>query len=274
MIITVEEMLPNSAEWQALCQRLRASITLATLVLMAWQMGMWLAREIICQQLDERAQRLTQWSYCSTCGTQLVSKGLMKRKILTLVGQVAWKRRVGRYPHRCLGSQSVPLDSLLEVHPYQQTSSELMRLGCLLAVFLPYELSAWLLEQLSGIQVSDGTPWNWVQAAGQQAVETLKLHLQQLAEGQAIQAESLDETFLTMPLMIAADGVTVPFRPHPKTAKGKIVWREVKIALLARLGKHQTQTDATVTRLYQRRSVASLGDIDHLEPRLQLEVLR
>jgi len=42
-----------------------------------------------------------------------------------------------------------------------------------------------------------------------------------------------------------------PFRPSPKTPKGKIVWREVKIALLARLAKHQTKTKETVTRLHQ-----------------------
>ena len=63
-----------------------------------------------------------------------------------------------------------------------------------------------------------------------------------------------------MPLLIAADGVTGPFRPQPKTSKGKIVWREVKVALLTRLGKHQTQ--------------AVLGDINYLQPRLQLEALR
>lgn len=75
--------------------------------------------------------------------------------MLTLVGQVEWKRRVGRCPHHCLGSQSVPFDHLLEVHPYQQTSTELRRLGCLLAVFLPFELATWTLQQLSDIQVSD-----------------------------------------------------------------------------------------------------------------------
>jgi hypothetical protein len=131
-----------------------------------------------------------------------------------------------------------------------------------------------MLQQLSGIQVSDDTIWNWVQAAGQQALENLKWQLQQLGEGQSIQAESLDETLLTMPLIIAADGVTVPFPPQPKTAKGTIVWPEVKIALQARLGKCQTKTGTTVTRLHQRRLVANLGDIDHLKPYLQLEALR
>ncbi len=131
-----------------------------------------------------------------------------------------------------------------------------------------------MLQQLSGIQVSDDTIWNWVQAAGQQAAVKLESQLQQLGEEQSIQTETLDASLLTMPLIVAADGVTVPFRPHPKTTTGRIVWPEVKVALLARLGNYQTKTGATRTRLYQRRVVASLGDIDRLKPRLQLEALR
>lgn len=77
-----------------------------------------------------------------------------------------------------------------------------------------------------------------------------------------------------MPLIIAADGVTVAFRPLPKTSKGKIKWQEVKIALLTRLGQHRNQKGKTTTRLYQRRLVAVLGSIDELKPRLQLEALR
>jgi len=46
------------------------------------------------------------------------------------------------------------------------------------------------------------------------------------------------------------------------------------VALLARLGKYQTKTGKTVTRLHQRRLVASLGEIERLKPRLQLEALR
>jgi len=79
-----------------------------------------------------------------------------------------------------------------------------------------------------------------VQVAGQQAIEQLKLQIQQLENGNSPQLESLDTTLEEMPLVIAADGVTVPFRPSPKTPKGKIVWREVKM-LLARLAKHQTK---------------------------------
>jgi hypothetical protein len=77
-----------------------------------------------------------------------------------------------------------------------------------------------------------------------------------------------------MPLIIAADGVTVPFRAQPQTPKGAIIWREVKVALLARLGKRRTTTGRTITQLHQRRFVSVLGDIDALKPRLQLEALK
>jgi hypothetical protein len=270
----IEHLVPNNPEWCELCQAHKKAVTLTALVLTAWQMGLWLARAIVCQQLSERAQAPTQWSCCSVCGTRLVSKGFAKRRILTLVGWVEWKRRVGRCPRHCPGSHLIPFDGVLGIKPYQQTSAELMRLGCLLAVFLPFEVAAWMLQQLSGITVSDDSIWQWVQDAGQHAIQHLKNQLQQLANGQLPQPESLDAILKAMPLIIAADGVTVPFRPQLQTPKGKIVWREVKVALLARLGKLHTKTGKAVSRLHRRRLVAVLGDIDDLKPRLQLEALR
>ena len=160
------------------------------------------------------------------------------------------------------------------IRPYQQTSSELIRLGCLVAVFLPFEMAAWMLQQLCGIAVSKDTIWNWVQAVGKQAIEQLKIQLHQLEDGQLPPSASLAAKVAAMPLVIAVDGVTVPFRPQPKTPKGKIVWRVVLVALLARLGQYQKRTGEMVTRLHQRRLVAVLGDIDALQPRLRLEALR
>lgn len=68
-----------------------------------------------------------------------------------------------------LGTQQTPFDKVLGIQAYQQTSVELARLGCLLAVFLPFDLAAWTLQQLTGITVSDDTIWQWVQAAGLKA---------------------------------------------------------------------------------------------------------
>lgn len=274
MLVSVEQLVPDNLDWQRLCKTFQTKVTLPTLVLAAWQMGLWLARLIVEQQLQERATMPIEWDACSVCATRLVSKGFVNRRILTLVGWVEWRRRVGRCPHRCLGSQRTPFDETLGIQAHQKTSTELIRLGCLLAVFLPFSLTSQLLQQLTGTIVSDATIWQWVQVAGQRAVEQLNLQLQHLASGQHPQIEALDPTLEAMPLIIAADGVTVPFRSQSKTPKGKIKWQEVKVALLTRLGQHQTQKGKTVTRLYQRRLVAALGSIDNFKPRLRLEALR
>jgi hypothetical protein len=73
---------------------------------------------------------------------------------------------------------------------------------------------------------------------------------------------------------VGADGVMTPFRPQAGSAKGKTVWREVKVGVLARLGERVTKAGQRVTHLTQRRLVAVLGDIDALSPRLWLEAVR
>ncbi len=103
---------PNEAdnrELQQLYKSLQVSVTLASLVLAAWQLGLWFARRLVEQQLNERAQQPQVWSNCATCGARLESKGFVSRRMLTLVGWVKWRRRVGRCPHGCL----IPVRSLI-----------------------------------------------------------------------------------------------------------------------------------------------------------------
>lgn len=264
----------DAPEWQEFSEKLQTSVTLASLVLTAWQIGLWFAKTLVEYQLNERAKRPQQWSNCAECGSRIESKGFVSRRMLTLVGWVEWKRRVGRCPNRCQGSHCTPFDTVLGIGAYQQTSVELMRLGCLLAVFLPFELAVQLLAQLCGIAVSDDTVWRWIQTFGGQAIHQLKGELEQLAKGVEPVAEPLDPTLNSLALVIAADGVSVPFRPQPGSAKGRIRFREVKMAVLARLRHQPNRKGKSVTRLHQRRFVAVLGDIAVLRPRLQLEALR
>jgi hypothetical protein len=63
-------------------------------------------------------------------------------------------------------------------------------------------------------------------------------------------------------------------RSQPKSLKGKIVWREVKVAILARLGKRLTRSGKAVPQLLHRRLGAVLGDIDSFILRLKLEAHR
>ena len=261
-------------EWQQMREKFHQSTTLAALVLSAWQMGMWLARAFVEYELNQRAQQPEQWGACPKCGAKLESKGFANRQMLTLVGWVEWRRRIGRCPNRCRGPQAVPFDAELEIAPYQQTSMELMRLGCLLAVFLPFGLAVHLLQQLSGVCVSDATLWQWVQHFGGQQMAQVQAQVKAWQEGKQPGVEAMDEAVAVLPLLIGADGVTVAFRPQPKSNKGKIVYQEIKVGLLARLGSRLKRSGESVTQLVQRRLVAIRGSIEELQPRLELECHR
>ncbi|NJL55922.1 hypothetical protein HC928_12565 [bacterium] len=80
--------------------------------------------------------------------------------------------------------------------------------------------------------------------------------------------------FLNKPLLIGADGVSVPFRPQPNSPKGKIVYQEIKVALLVRLGSRLKRSGEQVTHLLHRRIVAVRGNIVTLQGQLQLEAHR
>lgn len=136
---------------------------------------------------------------------------------------------------------------------------------------MPYELASWMLSQWSGLSVSASTLWNWVQLMGSKAQQELETQLDAQESGTQVQRESISEALAALPLAISADGVMVPFRPQPKTAKGKVQWREVKVAILARLGTRVTRAKKVVPQLLRRRLVAVLGDIDEFIPALQLE---
>ncbi len=165
----------------------------------------------------------------------------------------------------------MPLDEALGITPNQVSSEELIRLGCLLSIVMPYELSSWMLQQCTGIAVSASTLWNWVERYGSSSKSRLEAQLEQYLQGESMPRESIDEVTAALRLTIAADGVMVPFRPNPKTPKGKIQWREVKVGLLVRLGHRITRAGKQVTRLCRRRLVAVLGDIDTFITRIQLE---
>ena len=150
------------------------------------------------------------------------------RQIQTLVGVVHWQRRVGRCPLGCRESQVIPLDNAL------------------------------------GIQLNAQTIWSWVQLWGKQAINQLQEEMAQMASGQEPTPEAMSSTLRQMPLVIGADGVMVPMRPHEGQPHGSIQWREVKVGILVRLGHHLNRKGREIVRLHQRRLVAVLGDIDAL----------
>jgi len=261
-----------------LVQRLLCTIeearTLPELVLAVWSLARVLAIRLVESVLAERARRPTSWPRCPQCGACMRSKGFVRRQVISLVGPIRWQRRVGRCPQGCATPQVAPLDDELGLQPHQRTSAELQSLGCAFAVFVPFATAATLLGWASGVAVSPRAVWDWVQAAGQRAMEQLHEQLQGVAEGHLPTEEPLAAELAATPLLLGGDGVMVPFRPAGGQPRGKTAWHEIKVGVLARLGRHRTRTGALVARLHQRRLVAVFGNSEALQGRLWLEALR
>src|SRR5437762_9111144 len=98
--------------------------------------------------------------------------------------------------------------------------------------------------------------------------------LQALAQGHLPPEEPLAAELAAAPLLMGADGVMVPFRPEGGDPRGKTAWHEVKVGVLARLGRHRTRTGKVVAGLHQGRLVAVFGVLGGLRRRLWLEALR
>jgi hypothetical protein len=274
MLCLHDSIRHNDPAVQRLLSAVEDAHTLSALILAAWQVARVLTVHLVEAVLAERARHPTLWPRCPQCGACLRSKGFAKRQITSLFGPIQWRRRVGRCPHGCETPQVAPLDEALGVQPHQRTSGELQSLGCALAVFVPFATAARLLGWYSGGTVSPQAVWGWVQAAGQQAMETLQEHLHALAQGNLPEPEALAADLATAPLVVGADGVMVPFRPTGGQPTGKTRWHEIKVGVLARLGQHRTRTGQVITRLHQRRLGAVLGDIDALKPRVWFEAVR
>jgi hypothetical protein len=259
---------------QCLLRAVEDAPSLTALILATWQVARVLAVHLIEAELAERARQPTVWPPCPACGASLRSKGFAQRQMMSLFGPIQWRRRVGRCPRGCDLPQVVPLDATLGVQPHQRTSGALQSLGCALAVFVPFATAARLLGWYGGGVVSPRAVWCWVQAAGHQAMAQLQADLDAVAKEDVPLPEPLTAALAAAPLLLGADGVMVPFRPEGGHPKGKTAWHEVKVGVLARLGRHTTRTGKVVARLHQRRLVAVFGDINALQRRLWLEALR
>ena len=274
MLCLHDSIRDDDPDMQRLLCAVEDAPALPALILAAWQVARVLAVHLVEAVLAERARRPTAWPPCPACGVSLQRKGFAPRQMMSLCGPIRWHRRVGRCPKGCGIPQVAPLDDALGVQPHQRTSDEVQSLGCALAVFAPCATAARLLGWSSGGTVSPRAVWCWVQAAGQRAMAQLHAQLQALDQGHLPPEEPLAADLAAAPLLIGADGVMVPFRPEGGHPRGKTAWHEIKVGVLARLGRHTTRTGQVVARLHQRRLVAVFGDLEALKARLWLEAVR
>lgn len=241
---------------------------LCSLVYATWMVVRIVGALVIQQELARRAALRTHWPMCPRCGARLESRGRVRREIRTLLGMVVWYRKVGRCPRRCAIGQVAPLDNALGLAPRQKTCVSVKTPACLLAVFVPYRVAARILEALTGGPVSGDAIWQWVQEAGCRAKEQ-----EQRGQG-GVEEEERDPDVDRLPLIVGADGVNAAFRPTPGTAKGKTIWKEIKVGVLARLGQRTGKGGGRGTLLRHRRVVAVRGEVEEFEPRLWGEALR
>ena len=242
---------------------------MANLIWCGLQVGRLIAVKLIEEIIGKRANEAAESSQCAQCGASLESKGRLPRQLVTIIGIVRWRRQVRRCPKGCKESQVAPLDEALDIAPNQRTGPHLKRMACALAVFVPFEIAATLLLILTGVSVSPSSIWNWVQEAGQRAMMRLQAELDAVAEGNAPELEALSDVYQKLAMLIGADGVMVPFRPQERTPKGKTIWREVKVGIVARWQRCTTAGKQS-GRLVQRRVTACLGTVDDFQPRLWL----
>ena len=92
-------------------------MSLVLMVLAVWEVVRRLAVRLMEESLAVRAQQPELWPVCGRCRRWLRSKGFQPRTLHTLFGVIGWRRRVGRCPKGCKGSQIAPLDQALGLVP-------------------------------------------------------------------------------------------------------------------------------------------------------------
>lgn len=274
MSCLMETIRETKPECQKIVDEMHDAATLSLMIMLAWQLSRLLAVSLVEEILNRRAQAPTEWGHCQKCGQKLQSKGLAPRQIKSIIGLIRWQRRLGRCPKRCAIGQIAPLDEALGLKSNQKSDDGLRRLACLTAIFVPFETAAMLLKELSQVIVTPQSIWEWVQTAGEEMMSHLAAELTALKMGNEPEAEAMSAAIAAETLLMGADGVMVPFRPQAKTAAGKTAWREIKVAIFARLGQHISRAGQTISRLHHHRVTAVLGDVDALSERMWLEALK
>ena len=267
-MLVLKESYESDEQLIELFNKIQSVVGVVAIVWLALQIGRLVAVKVAQEELLRRALIPTEWPSCPECGTGLESKGFKPRQLLTLIGEIHWKRRCGRCPNRCAIGQVAPLDQELGIEAGQKTCNSLKRVTSVLAVFVPFEIATKLFNLLTGLKVSPMSIWNWVQEAGKKAISNLQEQQDALAAGEIPEKSALG--FENLLLAIGADGVMVPLRPFGGSPFGATVWREVKVGIVAWLRRTVSASGRTLMRPVSRQVAASLGHIDLLGPRLWL----
>ncbi len=273
MLCLKEIINENACKIQEEKLKIEDSQKLHKLVMAVLSLVKFIGCKVIEKELERRNLKKCNWPRCIKCQKRIESRGSERRKILTLLGRVEFKRKIGRC-RNCGGSYLSLLDKSLGIAPRQRASNELRQIACLLSVFVPFETSSKILEIVVKLSIPAKTIYNWCQYFGSLAYneKLWELHCQE--QGLKGFQESISEDILSLPLVIGGDGVMVPFRPNEGSAKGPIVWKEVKVGVFSRISTSVNKQGKKISKLVQRRLVAVLGNIELFQKHMQLEAYK
>ena len=63
-LASIEQICPETPAWITECEKLKSESTLAGMVLIALQMGLWLARAVLESEIQRRAEEPSKWGTC------------------------------------------------------------------------------------------------------------------------------------------------------------------------------------------------------------------
>jgi hypothetical protein len=88
MIASLELLCQAHPEWEQYCKQMAEAEHLSAMVWVALQMGLFIARRLVEQELGHRAARPTDWGNCPKCDSRLHAKGWQGRSMQTVVGKI------------------------------------------------------------------------------------------------------------------------------------------------------------------------------------------
>jgi len=264
----------NDLKIEQFVTNINQALTLDLIVLAVFKLSLYIGSIILSEIVSKRAQQSVERPICPDCASLLERKEWLPRKIMTLLGQIIWKRLSWRCPNGCKIGQITPFDKILGISSSQRTSNEVKRICCLLAVFVPFGIASTIVETLTGLKVSAKGIWNWVQEAGAKGIQKINEELEKLNEGEEPQLNEIESEVAELPMVIGGDGVTVPFRPNEGSPKGKTKWFVVNIGIIARIGSKISKTGKKISVIVRRRVIAVLDNITIFKNHMHLEALK
>lgn len=237
-------------------------------------------RPLLRAELERRIQAMPEARAgspprCGRCGATMESRGLAK---------VGWLCRFGRMAvpvrgYRCRPCKTSrrPLLEALGVEP-GRVSGSLARLLALLGTIVPYELAAFLADELFGVEVSAMSVWRCVQRLGMtvDAEETARALYHADPHSEATVATDAPAV-----VVASADGCALGMQPRTKRRRRKTPeevlpplppleeghFREVKTGVLLAT-RDRVETSPGRHCVVQRHLVTCLDDADALFARL------